>query len=254
MLCRSVIASGNSVNQGVTLLSFSLQVWNALAPGLSGVDDWKSWLADPEIQTADISKIALLEVPIMLRRRFSDLGKCAAGSALPLLKDFGSMPGVFASRHGDTHLTLKLLQGIAESEPMSPSGFSLAVHNAVSGLISIARKDVSEITAISATEGLIPLALIEAATLLQDHERVFCVIYDVPLPRLYTPFVDQVPFPFAVALVLSRSGADTLTIQTSEYVSSPSDDLIGLMRVLCGVETQACFNVGSAVAWSLTRS
>jgi hypothetical protein len=38
---------------------------------------------------------------------------------------------------------------------MSPPSFSLAVHNAINGLFSIARKDSSSVTAIVAMQGLV---------------------------------------------------------------------------------------------------
>ncbi|MEH6626324.1 MAG: beta-ketoacyl synthase chain length factor [Motiliproteus sp.] len=158
-----------------------------------------------------LGKGALKQIPPMIRRRFSALGKVAVSAALPILSNCQSIPSVFASRHGDAALTLSLLNDIAKDEPMSPTGFSLAVHNAVSGLFSIARKDFSEITSIAAMEGLVLQALLEAVAQLQDRERILCVIYDVPLPEFYD--CDSDPFPYAIALVISHTEGLPFTLE-----------------------------------------
>lgn len=241
-------------------LSFKLQSWNALAPGLEGALEWRRWLERPFPLESQLHQVSLKQIPPLLRRRFTEPGRCAAGAALPLLEHIEAIPGVFASRHGDTPLTFSLLEGIAGEQPMSPTGFSLAVHNAVSGLLSIARKDVSEVTAIAATENLIPLALLEAATQLQQRERVLCLIYDVPLPELYRPYSLCEPFPFALAMLLTRTEGIGMTLVQSEpeLVSPPSADslesqneLLQMMRLLCGLDDNAYFGSASGAGWRL---
>ncbi|RTE65951.1 hypothetical protein EH243_09725 [Amphritea opalescens] len=244
-----------TVVDGVSrLLRFKLQSWNAFAPGLDSQSAWREWLLHPSDLPSELGKTSLKQIPPMLRRRFTPLGRCAAGAALPILEGVDAIPGVFASRHGDTPLTLSLLEGIASGEPMSPTGFSLAVHNALSGLLSIARKDVSEVTAIAATENLIPNALIEAATQLQESSSVLCVIYDVPLPELYQPYSDSVDFPCAVAMILTRDEGDDFVVQREESLNdtAQSDGFSGLLRVLCGLESSVSFGSASSY-WRVSR-
>ncbi|GAB0152257.1 beta-ketoacyl synthase chain length factor [Marinobacterium sp. BA1] len=237
------------------MLSFKLQAWNALAPGLEDSSDWSRWLEQPVSLPAELHKVALKQIPPMLRRRFTELGRCAAGAALPLLEDVDGVPGVFASRHGDTPLTLSLLEGIAGDEPMSPTGFSLAVHNAVSGLLSIARKDVSEVTAIASVENLIPHALLEAVTQLQNSESVLCLIYDVPLPELYQPYTSCEPFPFALAMLLSRSEGVKMTLEqhSPQAIEADSSDLLRTMRCITGLDRDVHFPVCAEMGWKLSR-
>lgn len=240
------------------MLSCKLQSWNALAPGLDNHSAWREWLSHPSPLPAELPKIPLKQIPPMLRRRFTELGKCAVGAALPILDDIECIPGVFASRHGDTALTLSLLEGIAEQEPMSPTGFSLAVHNAVSGLLSIARKDVSEVTAIAATENLIPLAILEAVTQLQDREQVLCLIYDVPLPELYQPYSFSDSFPFAVAMVFSRCEGVNITLEPldpeAKGLESDCSDSVRMIRFLSGLDDHVCFGDQSGAGWRLQRN
>lgn len=238
------------------MLSFKLQAWNALAPGLEGSADWSRWLNQPVSLPAELHKVALKQIPPMLRRRFTELGRCAAGASLPLLEDVDGVPGVFASRHGDTPLTLSLLEGIADDEPMSPTGFSLAVHNAVSGLLSIARKDVSEVTAIAAVDNLFPHALLEAVTQLQDSERVLCLVYDVPLPELYQPYTSCEPFPFALAMLLSRSEGVEMSLEQhpSQAEQADSSDLLRMMRFITGLDREVHFPLSTEMGWKLCRN
>jgi len=237
------------------LPGFKLQSWNAVAPGLETQASWISWLEHPVPIEAELPKKALKQVPTLLRRRFTEPGRCAASAVLPLVADIDKVPAVFASRHGDTHLTLSLLEGIAEQQPMSPTGFSLAVHNAVSGLLSIVRKDISEVTAIASVDCLIPHALLEASTRLQDHEQVLCVLYDVPLPELYQPFATSEPFPFALAMLLGKDeGIPTsLELHPRKTQQKASHELIDMMKFLCGLSDQAHFYSGAGSCWQLCR-
>lgn len=186
-------------------VKFQIEAWSAIAGEVRTEEEWKSWLNSPRIPEEPIGKEVLKQAPAMLRRRFGVLGKSVMGAVLPIVQDGQAIPGVFASRHGDLTLTLSLLKDIGLSESISPTGFGLAVHNAVSGLVSIARKDTSEVTAIAATEGLVLQALFEAVGQLQVSDKVLCVIYDAPVPEPYRDTTASDPFPYAIAIILSRT-------------------------------------------------
>ena len=187
------------------MIEFRLASWMGVAPGFSTSEDWFKWSLNPQCITETKIDSDLSSIPPMLKRRFSVLGKSALSSSLPLLHPDDQIPSVFASRHGDTALTLSLLESIGKDEALSPTKFSLAVHNAVSGLFSIARNDTSVVTSIAASEGLFIQAIIEAAGLLITEQRVLCVIHDAPLANLYTDYTDSFAFPYAIAIVLNKS-------------------------------------------------
>jgi len=243
------------------LIKFRVESWAALAPGLNTREQWQDWLLQPQPLDAELGKVSLKQIPPILRRRFSTLGKCAVGAALPLLQEGESIPSVFASRHGDTGLTLSLLEEMGKDEPMSPTGFSLAVHNAVSGLFSIARNDTSEVTAIAACEGLVTQALIETAGQLLNRERVLCVIYDVPLPALYRNYTETDPFPYAIAMVLSRNTGeqfsfaqtDSPLLSESKLSSELDTQPLRLIELLAGVSGQADFHA-KGCNWLLSKA
>ena len=242
------------------MLKFHLESWAAVAPGLETQDDWKRWLQNPAAIDEPLGKLDLSAVPPLLRRRFNPLGKCAMAAALPLVRDIDSIPSVFASRHGDTALSFSLLRGIGLGEPMSPTSFSLAVHNAIAGLFSIVRKDTSPVTAIAAVQGLALNCLIEAALQLEESERVLCLVYDAPLPEFYRQHCggDDPPFPHAIAMIVSRANGTALGLEPvsaeAPSASSLADfESMRLIALLSGLEQQVLLQQNGS-SWRLARS
>ena len=244
------------------MLNFCLESWAAVAPGLKSLDGWKQWLQHPQAIDASLGKIPLEAIPAMLRRRFSTLGKCAMGATLPLVDGVSAIPSIFASRHGDTELSFALLESIARNQPMSPTRFSLGVHNAISGLYSIARKDTSPVTAIAAMEDLVLQALFESLGQLQSSDRVLCVIYDMPLAKFYSEHssVTEESFAYAIAMILgNRDGIPYRLEQSgSAPVIQPSqpgqicDGSLGLLRLLAGVSAEIEIS-SRKTSWRLAR-
>ncbi len=237
------------------MLCFQVESWAAIAPGLSSRDDWQHWFQSPCTLDKVIEKIALPQIPPMQRRRFTALGKCVMGAVLPLLETDQAMPAVFASRHGDTRQTLSLLQELGQGEPLSPAAFSLSVHNAVSGLYSIVRKDISAVTAIAAAQGLLVNTLFEAVSQLAEHEQVLCVLYDAPLPELYERYVACDAFPYAVAFILSRNTGDPYQLTAVSSGAKASAELpqaLGFVRTVLGLD-DACYLEANQQCWRFNR-
>lgn len=209
------------------MLRFKIESWGAIAPGLESREEWMQWLKHPLPINQPLGKPPLKAVPAMIRRRFNTLGRCAMAAVMPLVEQESAMPSIFASRHGDTELTFALLETMGRGEPMSPTNFSLAVHNAVCGLFTIARKDTSETTAIAAMQGLIMQTFFEAAGQLQSVDRLLCVIYDIPLPDFYQQHCEDETdrFPYAIAMVLGRGSGATYKLEQVEDLERNSHSL-----------------------------
>lgn len=241
------------------MMNFRLESWAAVAPGLETREDWQQWLQNPTGIDADLGKLSLPGIPAMLRRRFNSLGRCAMAAAMPLVQGIEAIPSVFASRHGDTELSFSLLESIGQDEPLSPTSFSLAVHNAVAGLFSIARKDTSAVTAIAAMEGLVLQAFFEAIGQLQEAERVFCVIYEVPLPDFYQQHshADDTGFPYSIALLLSRTDGEAFILEPAEpgepAGSGPGDsEPMQLLSLLAGLKNETLLQQNGS-SWRMAR-
>lgn len=113
------------------------------------------------------------------------------------------MPLVYASRHGETARTFAILNDLANGEPMSPTQFSLSVHNAIIGLWSIHQNDTSEMTALAAEGDGLEHAVLEAAMMLNEGApAVLVVVAEDETPDIYAPWISDVRFPYAVGLLL----------------------------------------------------
>ncbi|MBN8226623.1 beta-ketoacyl synthase chain length factor [Corallococcus macrosporus] len=202
-------------------MGFSVQRWAAWAPGLVNPASWETWLATPHPLPADGTP-ALSAMPAMMRRRVDRLGRIALQTAYDAHVDAPDAPVLFASRYGDLARSVELLTQLARSEPLSPTSFSLSVHNAIGALYSIARGDTSSYSAIAAGEETVEAAFTEACGLLSDGvPRVMVVVYDEPVPTPWEHFSRDVAFPHAWACLLSAStGPDAIHLGCA---TTPSD-------------------------------
>jgi hypothetical protein len=176
-------------------------------PGISSLQDWREWQQGSR-QPVIGENPAVQEIPPMLRRRLSPLGKMALSVAWPLLRETPSIPSVFCSRHGELERTAGMLQELAAGQALSPTHFSLSVHNAIGGVFSIAREDRSAISALAVGDEGFSEAMLETR-LIAAEQRVpeaLCLIYDASPPTVYSEFGHGPRWPFALAVVLGPSG------------------------------------------------
>jgi hypothetical protein len=147
-------------------------------------------------------------MPAMLRRRAGFLGRMALEVAYQCIGaqdgERDDVPVVFCSRHGEVARAVALLEDLARGEPLSPTSFGLAVHNASAGLFSIARANRANHVALAGGPATLEYAVIEACGLLADGApMVLLVACDAPLPDALAEFedCDEQPFAFAWAIV-----------------------------------------------------
>ena len=168
---------------------FRVVRWAAWAPGLASREAWRAWLASPAAIAAE-GQPPLAEVPAMMRRRIDPLGRAALQAAWWAQgtpeEGAGAMPVIFASRWGEIARSLTLLQQLAGGEPLSPTHFSLSVHNASGALYSMARQDRQNYLAVAGGEHSAEAAFCEALGLLADGaSQVLVAHVDAPLPEAY---------------------------------------------------------------------
>lgn len=220
---------------------FIVQQWAAWAPGHSSREAWLEWFARPvPVQGDDVP--ALAQMPAMMRRRIERLGRAALQTAYEAMEDASQpCPSVFASRYGDMRRSIELMRQLAEEGVVSPTAFSVSVHNAFAALFSIARGDRSNYSAVAAGPETAEAALVEAIGLLAEGApEVLVVVYDEPLPPPLEHFSAPGEFIHAWAVRISpakESGiAFSLTQATDEPVAQastlPSD--LALLAFLIG--------------------
>ena len=217
------------------VMYFRIDRWRAWAPGLESTDDWRAWCRTP-VRLHDAQQqpdVGFL--PALQRRRLSRLARMVFHVAWPLAEAHPALPMVFACRHGETPRTLAILSDLAQGEPLSPTQFSLSVHNAIIGLWSIQRGDTSEMTALAAEGDGLEHAILEACGLLgEGAPAVLLVIAEETPPELYAAFIDDVPFSHAVALLLTKGDDWRLQLHNGPGPRSDWPHAINLVRALCG--------------------
>lgn len=236
---------------------FVLRDWSAWAPGMNCMDDWKQWHAGSRTIQKDDKAIVSDAVPKMLQRRLSPLARAVFNAADKCLEPGKPLPTVFSSAHGEVCNSLEMLKTIQAGDEISPTAFSLSVHNAIAGLFSIAYANSLESTVIApGLEGIAP-AFIEALGILQEGaEEALLVLYDEPIADFYpiSPFNLNAEFPCALALRIALSG-DGLPLRFSRSSESRDDgehpvQLLTFLRFLLAEEQSLSLgNQGHSWRW-----
>jgi hypothetical protein len=217
--------------------------WAAWAPGLETQEAWAAWLAAPAWPLPAVDAVApLAEVPAMTRRRIDPLGRAALQVAWWVQGAEPTGPVVFASRWGEIARSVGLLRQLSQGEPLSPTAFSLSVHNASSAVYSIARGDTANYSAVSAGPASAAAGVCEALGLLaQGEPQVLVVSVETQLPDPYQGFESH-PGPLRAWAVLLEPAEQGLSLQASAI--GGSDDAAGLppdlaaLRFLAGDAAQ----------------
>ncbi|QUN07700.1 beta-ketoacyl synthase chain length factor [Shewanella yunxiaonensis] len=204
-------------------LTFSILSWGAWSPDYQQRQDWQQWQQANGATPVHTAVPPLQQVPSMQKRRLSRLTKMMLEAAF-MAQPQPDCRSVFASRHGELHRTITLLEEMLQQQPLSPMGFSQSVHNTASGVFGILTQDQAPSTSIAAGRNTLSQALVETWTLLvEDSKPVLLVFGDDPVPQVYQDFVNEPEYPLALALVLAPetcAGIASLTLDTHHQDTS----------------------------------
>ncbi|MCW4153164.1 beta-ketoacyl synthase chain length factor [Halomonas sp. 18H] len=188
------------------------------------LEDWQAWSAAQSgvaiCSQHDLSSnVSASPLPPMLRRRLDEVGRATCG-ILSSLDPETACPLIHASRHGDASHTLQMLASITQGDPISPTRFSMSVHNAVLGVHSIAHRHHLPLQALGACGNEFDSLLCEAmGYLVEGYPAVVIVFSEGPLPEPYQEHAEDPGAPCAVGMRLSLGRGAKLVSQT---VASPS--------------------------------
>lgn len=240
-------------------LRFRVADWMALSPALQERQQWLAWAGGVASGAAAAPEPAL---PTALRRRVSAIGQMMF-RAIYRLGDVPAARFVFCSRHGEYRRTQALLGAIAMREQPSPAEFSLSVHNALAGLLSIARQNDGGHTAVAAGSDSFGFGLLEAAACLRamPQEPVLLAYFDEPLPEEYAAFRDGEDGSLALALLLAPARGDggdlTLSLESKcagDPARPPSTEQArDFLRFLLSGERER-ISPGGVVRWRWRRA
>lgn len=199
-------------------------------------------------------------IPASVRRRLNDFGRNAGCLVADKLENQPLI--VFASRYGDVERTVGILDEIVRCDTISPMNFSLSVHNAVSGLLSIGwqRKELQSV--ISAGVDTLAMGITEAISLLNSfpEKEVLLIYVDFPLPAVFEKFDEpDVGTSVCVALLSRDVTADGNLVLSAEPIEIDEEDFansgepfLRLGALLKGEKSSAVIG-RKAFAWELSR-
>ena len=167
------------------------------------------------IDSIDFNDINLSQVPAMKRRRMSQLTKMALHTSYQSIEK-GDIAAdtpmtIFASQHGELERTVKIINNLNASEDISPTDFSLSVHNSALGLFSINSGNTLPATTIAAGTDSFGFALLEAHNLLQrfPDETILLTCFDQLPPHPLNLAYKYPSISYSSSMLLSRQLANT---------------------------------------------
>jgi Beta-ketoacyl synthase, N-terminal domain len=241
------------------LARFRVEDWMACAPGLETRQDWIAWSRGARNPQTDSAQ-AVASLPQILRRRVSNVGQ-RAFRACCVLPEQRTARFVFCSRYGESDRTLRILHSLAAREPISPADFSLSVHNALAGLLSIAWGNTAGHTSISAGADSFGYGLLEAVACVKEgsSEPVMLVYFDDVLPQPYDEVTDGTESCVALAMLLKPPGDDgrefTLTREPRSRAANPqsaSAQSLDFIRFMLSNERETR-SIGERTQWRWQR-
>jgi hypothetical protein len=237
---------------------FEVADWFAWAPSLETRAAWCDWAGAP-VAANDSSPLPAL--PMMLRRRLTAFGQKLIGGALACRQAVGEARYVFGTRHGELGRAGRIFRDIGDRQTPSPTDFSLSIHHALIGLLSIEAANRAGHTALSAGRDSFGYGLAESAACLAERpdEPVLLIYGDEKLPEEYDAFreADDAFLPLVVVLALRkpRSAAQAMSLRMTardgedRSASGPHDFLRFL---LSGAEAGG--SVGDRMRWEWRRA
>lgn len=210
--------------------SFNIKNWAIVCNKKLEVDDWKkgeTFWQKSVVDFEDVSlKLAFL--PPLKRRRLSPSARLFFESAWGLLNENKNIPVVYASSNGEINRNFDLWHSLLTEGDVSPTSFSLSVHNALVGQWSELSGVKAEITALTAQQDNLEIALLEAYLLLNESvDEVLVVVAESPLAGSYnvSPIYRQ-PFSYALGLLVEKGDNYTLLLDENEGKSLGSDNAL----------------------------
>lgn len=205
------------MTQQICNFSFNIHSWNIVCNKELTSEDWQQgeqhWLADVAHRETVAPKLAFL--PPLKRRRLSESARLFFEAAWQLTEQEANLPVVYASLNGEINRSFALWHSLLTEGDVSPTSFSLSVHNALVGQWSEMRQVKNETTAITSLKDSLETALLEAFLLLNDgQEKVLVVLVETPLSTEYNvQSIERLPISYALAMVVERGAMYQLSLQ-----------------------------------------
>ncbi len=173
---------------------FNIVAWGAFAPAL---------------ELGSTLPVVPDFIPKTLQRRLTPMAKGVFHAISQCVEPDEHLPAVFSSTHGEIGKSFQLLESLQAGEELSPTAFSLSVHNGIAGLYSMAYGNRCEISVLAPASGGLGSGFLEAVAMSREgHRQVLLVFYDETVPDFYplNPFKLTAATPCSLALKLATCG------------------------------------------------
>ncbi|HBO37517.1 MAG TPA: hypothetical protein DD638_02520 [Pasteurellaceae bacterium] len=194
------------VNSKICDFNFQISQWNIVCNKIISDKDWKlgeqHWYKNSHEWEDYSPKLAFL--PALKRRRLSDSARLFFEAAWDIVEQDADLPVVYASLNSEVNRSFALWKTLLQEGDISPTSFSLSVHNALIGQWSELCQVKNEVTSLTARQDNLEIALMEAYLLLNEgYSKVLVVIAESPLYEQYNAKpVKRQPFSYALAMVV----------------------------------------------------
>ena len=216
-------------------LTFAIASWDAWMPGIRGYSDWQLFLSSGRKTPTDeaFANIEYRYLKPAQRRRLSDISKITLDVAFAVTENRPGIRSIFASRRGEVGRMADLLHSICTDDDLSPTAFSMSVHNTASGLFSIQSGNKAPSTAIAAGHDTVVAGLIEACSLLaKGQKEVLLVVTEDQVPDVYRQFSSSGEQPVAAAFLLTAGNELTMELTTATTAGSLSGTSDQVMQII----------------------
>ncbi len=174
------------------------------------IEQWAAWDLSGEGELAAFPAClngvpAMAGVGAMVKRRMPIMAK-----AMYELSDADAhMPTVYASKNSELTRTIKLIRQFGGD--LSPALFSMSVHNAIPGLLSVVRQDHSPYTVIDSMSGVVEMAVLEAVSLLKQYPAIKVMYFEEPTVTEFKQL--NVTSDLGVVLKLIVTAGDSISLR-----------------------------------------
>lgn len=186
-------------------LSLSIITSSILCLGVSNKNEQTHWVQQDLKLYNDLPLGKLSYIPMMQARRMSKATSLACESFLSLLNEQSIDAAVFLSEHGELERSHKILDAINQNKSISPTDFSMSVHNVAAGLSTILSQKNIEVSSISAGQDGLFQALFEIKVLLESGAKnVLLVAFDGNIPEFYYDYGIQNEPLYAMTMLFEK--------------------------------------------------
>ena len=219
-------------------LTFTIERWDAWIQGIRSQSEWLDFFASGKQQRSGtpFADLQYHHLKPVQRRRLSDISKITLDVAFAVAAQCQTVRSVFASRWGEVSRMADLLTAICTGEDLSPTAFSMSVHNTSSGLFSIQSGNRAPSTAIAAGHDTVIAGWIEACTLLSlGQPKVLLVISEDLMPDVYQQFSAPEEQPVAAAFLLTPGDEFRFELSSQhnrKNFSGTCDQVIQILRTI----------------------